>query len=162
MLGRAQKIKVMIIDDSATMRQGLSGILESDGEIEVIATAADPYAAARKLTTMEPDVITLDIEMPRMDGLTFLRKLMVQHPIPVVMCSSLTEEGTQSAVKALQYGAVDVVTKPHLGTKQFLEDSRITLCHAVKAAARAKLRTLSPSLTVEPKLTADCILPPAT
>jgi two-component system chemotaxis response regulator CheB len=109
-----------------------------------------------------PDVITLDIEMPRMDGLTFLKKIMSQCPIPVVICSSLTEEGTQSVLKALEYGAVDVVTKPHIGTKQFLEDSRITLCHAVKAAAKAKLRTLQPSLTVEPKLTADCILLPTT
>ena len=156
------KVRVLIVDDSAIVRQTLSAVLSSDPEIEVMATAGDPFVAGDRIAEQVPDVITLDIEMPRMDGLTFLKKLMSQHPIPVVICSSLTAEGTQSAIKALQYGAVDVVTKPHLGTKQFLEDSRITLCHAVKAAARAKLRTLSPSFTVEPKLTADCILSPAT
>jgi two-component system chemotaxis response regulator CheB len=156
------KIRVLIVDDSAVVRQTLSAVLSSDPEIEVMAAVGDPFVAADRIAEQVPDVITLDIEMPRMDGLTFLKKLMSQHPIPVVICSSLTEEGTQSAFKALQYGAVDVVTKPHLGTKQFLEDSCVTLCHAVKAAARAKLRILLPSLTVEPKLTADCILSPAT
>jgi two-component system chemotaxis response regulator CheB len=107
-------------------------------------------------------VITLDIEMPRMDGLTFLKKIMSQHPIPVVICSSLADEGAQSTFKALEYGAVEIVTKPRLGTKQFLEDSRVLLCEAVKAAASAKLRTLRPCHTVEPKLTADAILSPAT
>ena len=109
-----------------------------------------------------PDVITLDIEMPRMDGLTFLQKIMAQHPIPVVICSSLAEEGAQSTLKALEYGAVDIITKPHLGSKQFLEDSRIALCQAVKAAAAAQLRALRPRRAVEPKLTADAILSPAT
>jgi two-component system chemotaxis response regulator CheB len=155
------KIRVLIVDDSAVVRQTLSAVLSADPEIEVMATAGDPFVAADRIAEQVPDVITLDIEMPRMDGLTFLKKLMSQHPIPVVICSSLTEEGTQSAIKALQYGAVDIVTKPHMGTKQFLEDSSITLCHAVKAAAKARLRTLMPSL-VEPKLTADCILQAAT
>jgi len=95
-------------------------------------------------------VITLDIEMPRMDGLTFLKKIMSQHPIPVVICSSLAEEGAQSTFRALEYGAVEIVTKPRIGTKQFLEDSRITLCESVKAAAGARLRALGPSHTVEP------------
>jgi two-component system chemotaxis response regulator CheB len=97
-----------------------------------------------------------------MDGLTFLKKIMSQHPIPVVICSSLADEGAQSTFKALEYGAVEIVTKPRLGTKQFLEDSRVLLCEAVKAAASAKLRTLRPCHTVEPKLTADAILSPAT
>jgi two-component system chemotaxis response regulator CheB len=157
-----EKIRVLIVDDSAVVRQTLREVLESDPEIEVIATAGDPFVAADRIAEQVPDVITLDIEMPRMDGLTFLRKLMSQHPIPVVICSSLAEEGTQSTFKALEYGAVDIVTKPHLGTKQFLEDSRIILCNAVKAAAQARLRTLGPSHTVEPKLTADAILSPAT
>ena len=100
--------------------------------------------------------------MPRMDGLTFLKKLMSQHPIPVVICSSLADEGAQSTFKALEYGAVEIVTKPRMGTKQFLEDSRIDICNAVKAAAAARLRSLKPSHTVEPKLNADCILSPAT
>jgi two-component system chemotaxis response regulator CheB len=156
-----QKIRVLIVDDSAVVRQTLREILESDPEIEVIATAGDPFVAADRISEQVPDVITLDIEMPRMDGLTFLKKLMSQHPIPVVICSSLAEEGAQSTLRALEYGAVEIITKPRLGTKQFLEDSRIDICDAVKAAAQAKPRTLRPSQTVEPKLTADAILSPA-
>jgi two-component system chemotaxis response regulator CheB len=156
------KIRVLIVDDSAVVRQTLRDVLSSDPEIEVIATAGDPFVAADRIGEQLPDVITLDIEMPRMDGLTFLKKIMSQHPIPVVICSSLAGEGTQSAFKALEYGAVEIVTKPRMGTKQFLEDSCIEICNAVKAAAQARPRTLGPSHTVEPKLNADCILSPAT
>jgi len=156
------KIRVLIVDDSAVVRQTLREVLDSDPEIEVIATAGDPFVAADRIAEQVPDVITLDIEMPRMDGLTFLKKIMSQHPIPVVICSSLAGEGTQSAFKALEYGAVEIVTKPRLGTKQFIEDSRIEICNAVKAAAGARLHNLGPSHTVEPKLTADCILAEAT
>ncbi len=152
------KVRVLIVDDSAVVRQTLSALLSSDPEIEVIGTAGDPFVASDRIAEQLPDVITLDIEMPRMDGLTFLKKLMAQHPIPVVICSSLAEEGAQSTLKALEYGAVDIVTKPRLGTKQFLEDSRITLCNVVKAAASASLSPLRPSHVVEPKLTADAIL----
>jgi len=156
------KIRVLIVDDSAVVRQTLREVLSSDPEIEVIATANDPFVAAERIREQVPDVITLDIEMPRMDGLTFLRKIMSQHPIPVVICSSLAEEGAQSTFKALEYGAVEIVTKPRLKTKEFLEDSRIALCEAVKAAAACKLRNLRPSRRVEPKLTADAILSPPT
>lgn len=156
------KIRVLIVDDSAVVRQTLSDVLASDPDIEVLGTAADPFVAAERLREQVPDVITLDIEMPRMDGLTFLQKIMSQHPIPVVICSSLAEEGAQSTLKALEYGAVDIITKPHLGGKQFLEDSRIALCQAVKAAAAAHLRPLRQGHKVEPKLTADAILSPAT
>jgi two-component system chemotaxis response regulator CheB len=156
------KVRVLIVDDSAVVRQTLSALLSSDPEIEVIGTAGDPFVASDRIAEQLPDVITLDIEMPRMDGLTFLKKLMAQHPIPVVICSSLAEEGAQSTLKALEYGAVDIVTKPRLGTKQFLEDSRITLCNVVKAAAGASLKPLRPSHVVEPKLTADAILSRAT
>ena len=138
------KIRVLIVDDSAVVRQTLAYVLAQDPEIEVIGTAGDPYAAAEKIAEQIPDVITLDIEMPRMDGLTFLRKVMTQHPIPVVICSSLAEEGTQSALEALESGAVEIVTKPRLGVRQFLEDSRTTLCDAVKAAAGARLRRPGP------------------
>ena len=151
--------------DRGRLRRGApdaGDVLSADPEIEVIGTAGDPYVAAERIAEQVPDVITLDIEMPRMDGLTFLKKIMSQHPIPVVICSSLAEEGAQSAFKALEYGAVEIVTKPRLGTQQFLEDSRITLCEAVKAAAGARLRALRPAHTVEPKLTADAILSPAT
>jgi two-component system chemotaxis response regulator CheB len=157
-----RKIRVLIVDDSAIVRQTLSEVLSSDPEIEVIGTAGDPFVAAERIAEQVPDVITLDIEMPRMDGLTFLQKIMSQHPIPVVICSSLAEDRAQSTLKALEYGAVDIITKPRFGTKQFLEESQITLCQAVKAAAAAKVRLLSPIRTVEPKLTADAILSPGT
>jgi two-component system, chemotaxis family, protein-glutamate methylesterase/glutaminase len=157
-----RKIGVLIVDDSALVRQTLAAILSSDPEIQVLGTASDPYAAAEQIQEQVPDVITLDIEMPRMDGLTFLKKLMSQHPIPVVVCSSLAGEGTQSALRALEYGAVEIITKPRLGTRQFLEESSILLCQTVKAAASARLQRLNPIHTVQPKLTADAILPAAT
>jgi two-component system chemotaxis response regulator CheB len=156
------KVRVLIVDDSAVVRQTLSEVLSSDPEIEVIGTAGDPFVAAERISQQIPDVITLDIEMPRMDGLTFLKKLMSQHPIPVVICSSLAEEGAQSTLRALEYGAVDIITKPRLGTKQFIEEGRITLCEVVKAAARSRPRDLRAVRTVEPKLTADAVLAPAT
>ena len=157
-----RKIRVLVVDDSAVVRQTLSRLLSLDPEIEVIATAGDPFVAADRIAAQAPDVITLDIEMPRMDGLTFLKKLMAQHPIPVVICSSLAEEGAQTTLRALEYGAVDLITKPRLGTRQFLEDSQVMLSNVVKAAAGARLRSQRPSCVVEPKLTADAILAPAT
>ena len=156
------RIRVLIVDDSAVVRQTLSDVLSRDPAIEVIGTASDPFVAAERIREQVPDVITLDIEMPRMDGLTFLQKIMRQHPIPVVICSTLAEEGAQSTLKALEYGAVDIIAKPRVGTKQFLEESSMILCQAVKAAAGARLRVPSPSRAVEPKLTADAILSRAT
>jgi len=153
----------MVVDDSALVRQTLIDILKSDPDITVIAAVADPIAAAEKLRDMVPDVITLDIEMPRMDGLTFLRKLMSQHPIPVVICSSLAEEGDETTFRALEYGAVEIITKPKVGTKQFLEESRIRIIDAVRAAAQSKVRAVSAtSLKVAPKLDADVMLAKAT
>jgi two-component system chemotaxis response regulator CheB len=157
-----RRIGVLIVDDSAVVRQSLSDVLSSDPQIEVIGTASDPFVAAERISQEVPDVITLDIEMPRMDGLTFLEQIMRQHPIPVVICSSLAEEGAQSTLRALELGAVDIIAKPRFGTKQFLEDSRITLCEAIKAAAEVRVRTLSTSRSVQPKLTADAILSAAT
>ncbi|MBW4056588.1 MAG: chemotaxis response regulator protein-glutamate methylesterase [Proteobacteria bacterium] len=156
-----KKIKVLIIDDSALVRQTLCDILNSDPDIEVIGTAADPILAAERMRTVIPDVITLDVEMPRMDGLTFLQKLMSQHPIPVVMCSSLAESGSETALKALEYGAVDIITKPKMGTKQFIEESKMRICEAVKGAAAARLGPLRAMRTmkeVSPKYTADVIM----
>jgi two-component system chemotaxis response regulator CheB len=151
-------VRVLIVDDSAVVRQTMKEILGSDPEIEVIATASDPFVAAERIREQAPDVITLDIEMPRMDGLTFLKKIMSQHPIPVVICSSLAEEGARSTLKALEYGAVEIITKPRLGTKQFLEESQVTICQAVKAAASARMQKLESRPAVEPKLTADAVL----
>lgn len=156
------RIGVLIVDDSAIVRETLSEVLSSDPQIEITGTAADPFIAAMKMLERKPDVIVLDINMPRMDGLTFLRKIMSQHPLPVVICSSYTEEGAEETLRALEYGAVEVITKPKVGTKRFLEESQIRLCDAVKAAAQARLqrprKTLT--LTVEPKLTADAVLAP--
>ena len=156
------KIKVLVVDDSALVRQTLCEILNSDPEIEVVGTAADPYMAAERLRTVVPDVITLDIEMPRMDGLTFLQKLMSQHPIPVVMCSSLADGGSESALKAMEYGAVDIITKPRMGTKQFIEESRIMICDVVKGAAASRSGHKRPARStlkeISPKYSADVIM----
>lgn len=157
----SNKIRVLIVDDSAVVRQTMVEVLSSDPEIEVIGVAANPFIAAERIAVEVPDVMTLDIEMPRMDGLTFLQKVMTQHPIPVVICSSLAEDKAQSGLKALEFGAVEIIAKPRLGTKQFLEESKIMLCNAVKAASAARPQPLRPARVVEPKLTADAILPPA-
>lgn len=155
------KIKVLIVDDSAVVRQTLTSLLESDDEIEVIGTAADPIFAAKKIGSQLPDVITLDIEMPRMDGLTFLRKLMYQHPIPVVIISGLAGHNTETGIKALESGAVEIITKPQLGTREFLEESKIRICDAIKAAAQAKIKRKIPGtamIEAEPKYAADVVL----
>ena len=158
----SQPIRVLIVDDSAVVRQTLTEILSSDPEIEVIGSAADPFIAAERMQAETPDVITLDIEMPRMDGLTFLQKIMSQHPIPVVICSSLAEQGAESALRAMEYGAVEIVAKPRLGCAQFLRESATSICHVVKAAAAVRPGKLRAQQAVEPKLTADAILAPAT
>ena len=155
-----RRIKVLIVDDSAVVRQTLTTILESDSQIEVMGAASDPFFAAKKIQSEVPDVITLDIEMPRMDGLTFLKKIMSQHPIPVVVISSLTSEGTETGMKALEYGAVEIITKPQMNTKQFIEESKIRICDAVKAAALSKIKRKTYSeITVAPKLSADVVIP---
>lgn len=153
------RIKVLIVDDSALVRQALTEILSSDPHIEVMAAASDPFVAAQRMKDCVPDVITLDVEMPRMDGLTFLQKIMSQHPIPVVMCSSLTDSGSETALKALEYGAVEIIAKPKMGTKQFIEESRVRICDTIKAAAMTKPRPLAMRThVVAPKLTADVIM----
>ncbi|MFO1498346.1 MAG: chemotaxis response regulator protein-glutamate methylesterase [Verrucomicrobiota bacterium] len=160
-----RKTRVLVVDDSATVRQTMKAVLESDPEIEVLATASDPYVAVERIKQQVPDVITLDVEMPRMDGITFLQRIMSQHPIPVVICSTLTENGSETALAALEKGAVEIITKPKLGTKQFLEESRIRICDIVKAAAQARMKKtapFSPALAVAPKLTADAMLAKAT
>jgi two-component system, chemotaxis family, protein-glutamate methylesterase/glutaminase len=154
---------VLIVDDSALVRQTLTDILQSDPEIEVIGAATDPFAAARRIQQEVPDVITLDIEMPRMDGLTFLRKIMAQRPVPVVICSSLAETGSETLVQAWDAGAVEVIAKPRVDTAQFLQEARIRICDAVKASARVRLgRTSSANRFQSPqkKLTADAVLAP--
>lgn len=162
-----RKIRVLVVDDSAVVRQTLTAILNTDSKIEVIGTASDPFFAAKKITKEVPDVITLDVEMPRMDGLTFLKKIMSQHPIPVVIISSLTEKGTETGMKALEYGAVEIITKPQMNTKEFFEESKIKICDAVKAAAQARVKrkavkkTPPKNISIQPKYSADAILKPA-
>ncbi|PTX99102.1 chemotaxis response regulator protein-glutamate methylesterase [Opitutus sp. ER46] len=157
-----RKIRVLVVDDSASVRQTLKAILESDPGIEVIATASDPFVAVQRIAEQVPDVMTLDVEMPRMDGITFLEQIMRQHPIPVVICSSLTDDGSRTALAALERGAVDIISKPKLGTKQFLEESSIRICDVVRSAARAGVRRFAgPALRATPKLTADAVLSPA-
>ncbi len=151
-------VNVLVVDDSAVVRQTLTELLESDPGIHVIGAAQDPFVAAKRMEVEVPDVIILDVEMPRMDGITFLKKLMQQHPIPVIMCSTLSVNGAETTLKALEYGAVEVINKPKTGTRQFLEESRIRLVDAVKAAAKAKVAKLAPAMKVTPKLTADAII----
>lgn len=157
------KIRVMIVDDSAVVRQVLTATLEEDAEIEVIGVASDPVFAIEKMARAWPDVIVLDVEMPRMDGITFLKKIMAEHPTPVVICSTLTEKGAETTMQALAAGAVSVITKPKVGLKSYLQDASDNLVSTVKAAARANVRRLHASVApVTQKLNADAILSAAT
>jgi two-component system, chemotaxis family, protein-glutamate methylesterase/glutaminase len=133
-------IKVLIIDDSALVRSLLSEILSEDPELEVVGSASDPLIAREKIKTTQPDVLTLDVEMPRMDGLTFLENLMRLHPLPVLMVSSLTESGADVTLQALELGAVDFITKPKLGVAEGLRAYSDELREKVKACARARVR----------------------
>lgn len=137
-------IKVLVIDDSALMRQILATILRADRELTVVGSAQDPIVAWEKIKTLRPDVLTLDVEMPRMDGLTFLEKLMRVAPMPVVMVSSLTEKGCQTTLRALELGAVDFVTKPKIDVASGIVELGEEILEKVKVAARAKLRPRKP------------------
>jgi two-component system, chemotaxis family, protein-glutamate methylesterase/glutaminase len=156
------RVKVMIVDDSAVVRQVLTATLAADPGIEVIGAAADPLFAMERMNREWPDVLVLDVEMPRMDGITFLRKIMAERPTPVVVCSTLTEKGAETTLQALAAGAVSIVTKPKLGLRRYLLDASDDVTSAVKTAARANLRCLpgtAPSASVPaPKLSADAIL----
>jgi len=159
-------IKVLVVDDSAVVRQVVTGLLGETPGIEVIATATDPLQAMERMKVQWPDVIVLDVEMPRMDGITFLRKLMSEHPTPVIICSTLTEKGAKTTMEALAAGAVSIITKPKLGLKQFLTESSDDLVAAIRAAAGANVkrlaaRSLMPPVAVQAKNTADVILAPA-
>jgi two-component system chemotaxis response regulator CheB len=159
-------IRVMVIDDSAVVRQVVTALLDDAPGIEVMAAVADPVLAIERLKHDWPDVIVLDVEMPRMDGITFLRMVMQQKPTPVVICSTLTERGAKTTLEAMAAGAVAIVTKPKLGLKQFLTASGEELIGTVRAAAKANVRRLAAGPAVAPtpaaKNTADVILPPAT
>jgi len=133
-------IKVMIVDDSAVVRQVISQILNDSTDIEVYAVANDPIFAYNKMQKQWPEVIVLDIEMPRMDGISFLKKIMAERPTPVVICSSLAEKGAELSLNALAAGAVDIITKPQMGLKSFLEEAASNIKTVVRAAAKARLQ----------------------
>lgn len=138
------RVRVFIVDDSAVVRQVLTEVLAGDPSLEVSGSAADPLFAFERFKQGWPDVIVSDVEMPRMDGVTFVRRVMAERPTPVVVCSSLTEKGAQTTMNVLAAGAISVVTKPKLGVKQFLQESAQTLIDAVKGAARARVSRLLP------------------
>ncbi|VAW64926.1 Chemotaxis response regulator protein-glutamate methylesterase CheB [hydrothermal vent metagenome] len=156
-------IRVFIIDDSAVVRKVLTEILESVTGIEIAGSAQDPIFAQSKMEKDWPDVIILDVEMPRMDGITFLKKIMSERPTPVVMCSTLTEEGSKTSLQALSIGAIDVVAKPKANLKTALSEASHELISAIRVASKAnisgtKLKPIAPIIKVEKKLTADAML----
>lgn len=140
------KTKVLIVDDSALIRQMLTEMLNSDPDLEVVGTAQDPFMAREKIKALNPDVMTLDVEMPRMDGVTFLANLMRLRPMPVVMVSTLTEQGADITLQALELGAVDFVSKPKMDIAHTLDDYAEEIIGKVKAAAKARVRPLERSL----------------
>jgi two-component system, chemotaxis family, protein-glutamate methylesterase/glutaminase len=155
------KIRAMIVDDSAVVRKILTEKIAKSSEIEVIAAASDPIFAMDKMMKDWPDVVILDVEMPRMDGITFLKKIMAQRPTPVIICSTLTEKGAETTIQALAAGAVSIVTKPKAGLKDFLEDDANDIINLIKVAAKANLKRIihtEPIVKVPPKLTADAVL----
>ncbi len=155
------KIKVLIVDDSALIRQMLTEILSSDHAIEVVGTATDPIVAREKIKKLNPDVLTLDVEMPKMDGVSFLSNVMRLRPMPVVMVSSLTESGADVTLQALELGAVDFVTKPKIDVASGLGEYASEIIEKVKIASKAKVRPLDRKpidMEVAPKLSADAIL----
>jgi len=143
-----RKIKVLIVDDSITVRNILNKILSNDSEIEVIGAVSNPYEVVSKIAEDLPDVITLDIEMPRMDGLTFLGKLMKQHPIPVVVISSVTGEGSDKGIRALKLGAKEIINKPKISNQEQLEEYSIRITDAIKAAALTEQIRIKPGKTL--------------
>jgi len=162
-----KQIKVMVVDDSAVVRQVLSGLLGREPDMQVTYAVADPILAGERMRLQWPDVVVLDVEMPRMDGITFLRKIMAERPTPVVICSSLTEKSTRISMEALAAGAVAVVGKPKLDLRQSLHDGCDELVAAVRSAAQARLQPITagrpppaPPVVPPAKLSADAILPP--
>lgn len=144
-------INVLIVDDSAFVREILSKIISEDKELNVVAAVSDPYKAVEVLSREKIDVITLDLEMPKMDGLTFLEKMMSQKPMPVVVCSSIAEQGSDNAIKALELGAVEVITKPKFGLKDFFTEEKERLFDSIKSASKSNIGILKSSLNYEPK-----------
>jgi len=156
-MSTSAKIRVLVVDDSAIVRKVISDILSGEPDIEVAGTAPDPYVARDKILALHPDVLTLDIEMPRMDGLTFLDRIMRFHPLPVIVISSLTQSSTRAALEAMTRGAVDVLAKP--GGPYSVGDLKLDLPHRIRAAARARLR--QPAATAAPVAVSAPVAAPA-
>ena len=161
-------IQVLVVDDSAVVRQVVTALLNATPDIRVQAAAADPVLAADRLRLAWPDVIVLDVEMPRVDGISFLKKIMAERPTPVIIFSTLTEKGARTTMDALAAGAVAVLTKPKLGLRQFLQDDSEDLLGTVRMAAQARVHKLAqraaapaPALAPSAKLNADAVLAPA-
>ena len=154
-------VKILIVDDSAIVRQALLQIFSRDARFQVIGTAADPLFAISRIQMERPDVITLDIEMPRMDGLSFLKKIMAQHPIPTVIISSFAPKDSNLAIKAYEYGAIDVLLKPDLSNQANIDAFQYKVCDTLMAAAHSKpfRKSGSAEMTVYPKFSADAVLP---
>jgi two-component system, chemotaxis family, protein-glutamate methylesterase/glutaminase len=152
-----EKLHVLVVDDSAMVRQVMQAILQTDQRIAV-NVAADPLIAAVKMQKERPHVVITDLEMPRMDGLTFLRKIMAESPLPVVVCSGLAAKGTDLALRALEEGAVEIITKPKLGVREFLHESAVLLLDAVWSAAEARIMP-QPRVQPQSRLSADAVLP---
>jgi two-component system chemotaxis response regulator CheB len=153
------KIKVLIVDDSALVRRLLTEILQSDASFEVVGTASDPYVAREKIKKLNPDVITLDVEMPRMDGITFLENLMRLRPMPVLMVSSLTQHGAEVTLRALELGAVDFVAKPKIDVAGGLGNYSDEIIAKVRTAARARVGAIRAASPAAPKFSADAVIP---
>ncbi len=149
-------LSVLVVDDSAVVRQAATAILSQDPGI-VVTVAADPYIALDKMGRSRPDVILLDLEMPRMDGLTFLRRIMAEDPIPVVVCSGLAARGTEAAMRALEEGAVEVIAKPQLGVRDFLHESADALIDTLRGAAEARVRRRAPVTPPAPRHSVDVL-----
>lgn len=169
------KFSVMIVDDSSTARRILSDIINRHPKLEVSAVAADPYEAVESLKAASPDVMVLDVQMPRMDGITFLQKLMRIKPLPVVMCSSFTKEGSRVSLECLEKGAVDIIAKPQAATPRQMQELETRIHDTLLSAVEARRKSIKGSSQIAPlnarpersfsqgageKLSADAILPP--
>lgn len=168
-----EKTKVLVVDDSAVIRQVLTEVINADPSMEVYAAVPDPIFAMKRMEMQWPDVIVLDVEMPRMDGITFLRKIMEEHPTPVVICSTLTEQGAETTMQAVSAGAVEIIAKPKVSAKAKIREESNIITSAVKSAAKANVRNLKESISSPvvpaksrdvsqpgPKLSADAMLAP--
>ena len=156
---KRRKLKVLVVDDSALIRSLMKAIINREKDMECVGTAPDPMAAREMIKERDPDVLTLDVEMPKMDGLDFLERLMRWRPMPVLMISTLTERGSEITIRALELGAVDFISKPKLGIADGMEESAAEITEKIRAVAQARVRKTPVAPATEEKFSADAILP---